>query len=315
MFQIKKDGDKLMQSNQYDIAIIGGGPAGLQAALVLARTRKQIIVFDDPQPPRNGASHGVHNFLGVDGLLPSEIRDLAWKQIDVYQSAELSPERVIGIQRGNDNHFQITGDKGASINAKHVILTFGYHDVYPDIPGFVDCWANTIIPCPFCDGYENRDRVWAIVASYEMEAQHFPKMVRNWTSDVKLILLPGVAIDSVYREELITSGISVHEGEITQIHHSDGKVEAVSLDTGEQIEVGTLLWTPPEKPSPLIQILVRNFGLELDENNYIKTNETQQTNVSGLWAAGDVQGGWSGALQAAYTSSTAAAMIVKDWYE
>lgn len=311
----KNYGDKLMQNNQYDIAIIGGGPAGLQAALVLARTRKSVVVFDDLQPPRNGASHGVHNFLGIDGLLPAEIREIAWKQIDVYQSAELCQERVTDIQKVDDDRFQVTTDNGSIISAKHVILTFGYHDVYPDIPGFVDCWANTIIPCPFCDGYENRDRVWAVVASYEMEAQHFPKMVRNWTSNIKLILLPGVSIDSAYREELIASDISVHEGAITQIHHIDGKVETVTLDTGEQIEAGTLLWTPPEKPSSLIQVLVENLGLELDDNNYIQTNGTQQTNVAGLWAAGDVQGGWSGAIEAATAGSLAAAMIVKDWYQ
>ena len=303
-----------MQQEQYDIAIIGGGPAGLQAALVLARTRKRIVVFDDPQPPRNGASHGVHNFLSIDGLLPSEIRELAWKQIDVYQSAELCHERIVDIRRGDDKRFTVTSDAGASVTATHVILAFGYHDVYPDIPGFVECWANTIIPCPFCDGYENRDRIWAIVASFEMEAQHFPKMVWNWTSDIKLILLPGVSIEPSYREELVASGISIHEGEITQIHHVNGKVEGVMLDTGEEIEVGTLLWTPPEKPSPLIQNLVDNLGLALDENQYIKTNDFQQTNVNGLWAAGDVQGGWSGALEAANAGNMVAAMIVKDWY-
>jgi thioredoxin reductase len=71
---------------QIDVAILGGGPAGLQAALVLSRTRKKIIIFDDPEPPRNAASHGVHNFIGIDGLLPTEIRKIAWKQIDSYGS-------------------------------------------------------------------------------------------------------------------------------------------------------------------------------------------------------------------------------------
>ena len=303
-----------MQNKTYDVAIIGGGPAGLQATLVLARTRKKIVVFDDPQPPRNSASHGVHNFLGLDGLLPSEIRELAWNQIEVYQSAELRRERVVAIQQNDDKRFQVTSADGSSIIATHVILTFGYHDVYPDIDGFVDCWANTIIPCPFCDGYENRDRVWAVVASYEMEAQHFPKMVQNWTSDVKLILLPNVSIKPAYREELIASGIAVYEGAITQIHHTDGKVEAVTLDTGEKVEVGTLLWTPPEKPSSLIQNLIENIGLELDENGYIKTNEAQQTNVDRLWAAGDVQG-WSGAIEAANAGGMVATMIVHGWYQ
>ena len=303
-----------MQNNHYDVAVIGGGPAGLQATLMLARTRKRILVFDDPQAPRNGASHGVHNVLGMDGLRPAEIRELVWKQIDVYQSAELCQERVVNIERDHDNQFQVTGDKGTSITAKQVILSFGYQDVYPDVAGFVECWADTIINCPFCDGYENRDRVWGIVASSDRHAQHFPKMLGNWTPHVKLILLPDVAIDPDYQAELSQLGIPVHQGAITQIHRTGSKLNAVTLESGEQIEVGTLLWIPTKKPLPLIQTLVDNLGLELDDNLFIKTNEMKQTNVAGLWAVGDVQGGFS-AMDAAYAGTIAASMIVKGWYD
>src|SRR5215203_6363259 len=108
-----------------DVAILGGGPAGLQAALILARTRKKIIVFDDPEPPRNAASHGVHGFLGLDGFLPTDIRRIAWEQIDKYDSAELREERVVNISKGDvgvgggeeEGIFLITSDNGTSIKA------------------------------------------------------------------------------------------------------------------------------------------------------------------------------------------------------
>jgi thioredoxin reductase len=149
--------ERKRQLEQVDVVILGGGPAGLQAALVLSRTRKKIIVYDDPEPPRNAASHGVHGFLGLDGLLPTDIRNIAWKQIDKYDSAELRKEKIVNVNKEEDRIFSITTDNETSIKAKKVVLAVGYHDVYPDIPGFVECWADTIIPCPFCDGYENRD--------------------------------------------------------------------------------------------------------------------------------------------------------------
>lgn len=304
-----------MANQQYDVAVIGGGPAGLQATLMLARTRKKIIVFDDPQPPRNGASHGVHNFLGVDGLRPAQIREIAWQQIDVYQSAELREERVVNIEKGADNCFQIIGDSGTSIRARQVILAFGYRDVHPDIAGFAECWADTIISCPFCDGYENRDRTWGIVARSAMEAIHFPMMLPNWTSDIKLLLQSGVTLEPDYEQTLINAGIAIHRGDITQIHHTGSKLEAVTLENGERVEVGTLLWIPPKQPLPLIQTLVDQLGLELDADGFVKTNEMQQTNIDRLWAAGDVQNARSGALHAAWTSNIVASMMIKGWYE
>jgi thioredoxin reductase len=117
------------QIEEIDIAILGGGPAGLQAALVLSRTRKKIIVFDTPEPPRNIASHGVHNFLGLDGLLPRDIRKIAWKQIDKYDSAELRKEKIVNVNKEKDGIFVITTYNEKSIRAKKVILAVGYYDV------------------------------------------------------------------------------------------------------------------------------------------------------------------------------------------
>jgi thioredoxin reductase len=301
---------------QIDVAILGGGPAGLQAALVLSRTRKKIILFDDPEPPRNAASHGVHNFLGLDGLLPTDIRKIAWKQIDKYDSAELRKEKIVNVNKEKEDViFVITDDNETSIRAKKVVLAVGYHDVYPDIPGFVECWADTIIPCPFCDGYENRDRVWGIVVNSKMELDWFPKMAQNWTSKIKVFISPNIEIKSSYQNELFKLGIPVYRGIITKVNHTNTKVESVSLESGENIQVDTLLWIPPVKPSQLIQRLVENLGLELDEQGYVKTDERQQTNVKGLFAAGDVQVGSKGALAAAYNGGMAATSIVHEWYD
>ena len=301
-------------SEKIDVAIIGGGPAGLQAALLLARTRKKVVVFDAPVPPRNAASHGVHNFLGLDGMLPAAIRKQAWQQIDVYQHAELRQAWVTDVDQTENGEFIITAAESGKVMAQKVILTLGYHDVHPEIEGFSEAWANTIIPCPFCDGYENRDRIWGIVANYEFEATHFPKMVQNWTKRIKIILNNAdIKLDPAFVQEMTNMGIPIHRGAITTIEQIDGKVQAVTLDSGERVQVETLLWTPPEEQSPLVTKLIDRFDLALNDMGYLKTDESQETTLKGLYAAGDVQG-WSGAIEAAMAGSMAGFMIAHRWY-
>jgi thioredoxin reductase len=300
-----------------DIAIMGGGPAGLQAALILARTRKKIIVFDDPEPPRNAASHGVHGFLGLDGFLPKDIRKIAWEQIDKYDAAELREERIVDISKQEGEQegiFLITSDNETLIKAKKVVLAVGYHDVYPDIPGFLECWADTIIHCPFCDGYENKDRVWGIVVNSKAELKRFPKVARNWTSKIKVFVPQDMKIESSYQNELTKLDIPVHRGNITNVNHTNTKIQSVTLDSGKKTEVDTLWWIPSRRPSQLIQRLVENLGLEVDDQQgNIKTDQKQQTNVKGLFAVGDVAGSM-GALGAAHDGGKAATSIVHKWY-
>lgn len=303
----------ISSSNAYDVAIIGGGPAGLQAALILARTRKRILVFDAPEPPRNAASHGVHNFLGLDGLTPAEIRTQAWRQIEVYNSTELRSERVDNVQHYSRAGFLVTCETGSSITAKHVILALGFRDVYPYIPGFMACWGDTIIPCPYCDGYENRDRVWGLVASSVLALEHMPNLYRNWTPTAKIIVLPRTAMTEAQKGALHAQGLPVHEGEIVEIHHTAGKIEAVTLNTGERVAVETLWWRLDEAPQPLTQTVIANFSLELDDNGSIKTDAQYQTAIKGLWAVGDVRG-TPGALGAAYQGSMAAFALTRMWF-
>jgi thioredoxin reductase len=274
------------------------------------------IFYRVPKKNHDAASHGVHNFLGLDGLLPTDIRKISWEQIDNYDSAaELRKEKIVNVKK-DDEKFLITCDTERSIKAKKIVLAVGYHDVYPDIPGFTECWADTIIPCPFCDGYENRDRVWGIVVNSKMELDWFPKMAQNWTSRIKVFISPNMEIESSYQNELSKLDIPIYRGIIAKINHTNTKVESVLLGSGENIQVDTLLWIPPVKQPQLIQRLVENLGLELDEEGYVKTDEKLQTNVKGLFAAGDVQGSRSrGALAAAYNGGMAATSIAHEWYD
>ena len=295
-----------------DVAIVGGGPAGLQAATVLARTRKRVVVFESPAPPRNAASHGIHNFVGVEGLTPQQFRARAWAQLAEYDSARRIDGHVDDIARDEDGRFAVSA--GADrYDVDHVVLALGYRDVHPDIDGFEACWGRTIIPCPFCDGYENRDRLWAIVARTREELDHFPTMTRNWTDHRVVIASPEVDVTSHHLELLRRLDIELHRGDIVAIDHDDGDVRGVTLDDGTVVMAETLLWTPDEAPSPLVTRLGATLGLATDDHGHVITDDDQRTNVDGVWAAGDVKG-WTGAIESANQGSMAAAMIVYGWY-
>lgn len=303
-----------MSDQLYDVAIVGGGPAGLQAALMLARTRKKIAVFDSPHPPRNSASHGVHNFVGLDGLLPSQIKEQAWQQISVYQCAELYSDAVVDILR--EEFFILQTENGRKLQARQVILAMGFRDIYPDIASFLDCWGKTIIPCPFCDGYENRDRVWGIVADSQNRLDHLPllaQMTRNWTKTVKILLSSQLSLSMEQQSAFAAHNIPIEVGDIVAIDHTKGSLESVTLNSGEKVPVETLIWHPQEAPTELTQRVVATFQLEVDDDGHLITDANHQTAIQGLWAVGDVKG-WVGALGAAFAASQAAAAIVRGWY-
>ncbi len=297
-----------------DVAIVGGGPAGLQAALVLARARKTVRVFDDPAPARNATSHGVHGFLGLDGMLPAELGRVAWEQIAAYGHASLEKAQVVDIQRGHDGDFVLTSSNGSKLGAHHVILAFGHRDVLPDLPGFADCFGDTIISCPFCDGYEHQDRVWGIVVPAVGAPAVSPLFARNWTNEIRIILGGAVALPEEFAAELEGQGIGVHMGSIVKVQHEDGKIVSVTLDSGDEVAVETLVWVPEAEPAPLVPRLGESLGLAVGEGGFIATNPLQQTNVERLWAVGDAIASTM-AIDAARSGGAVATLIVQGWFE
>ena len=297
-----------------DVAIVGGGPAGLQAALVLARARKTVRVFDEPAPARNAASHGVHNFLGLDGMLPAELGRVAWEQIDAYGHASRTPNQVTDIERASDGEFVVTASDGTKLGAHHVVLALGHRDQLPDLPGFAECWGDTIISCPFCDGYEHQDRVWGIVVPDVGAPATSPLLAQNWTNEIRLILGGTVELPEEFIAGLKAQGIGVHMGSVIEVEHHEGKIASVKLDNGESVAVETLVWVPEPEPAPLVQKLVASLGLSADEEGFIATTPLQQTSVERLWAAGDAIASTM-AIDAARSGGAVATLIVQGWYE
>jgi len=295
---------------EIDVAVLGGGPAGLQAALVLSRAQRRVVVFDAPAPARNAASHGVHNFLGLDGLLPAEIRARAWQQIEVYGQAEKMDRAVESVIRSGDGFEVRAGD--LAVRARRVVAAFGYADRRPRLDGFEACWGRTIIPCPFCDGYEHSDRVWGVVVESPHQLAVFPRLSLHWASRAELFVAPGLELGKEEETALRALGLVLHRASVAALHHAGGELRGVTLSNGTEVRLETLFWQPPSEPVPLLRALVEGLGLALDENGWVVHGEGQQTNVPGLYVAGDL-GGWAGAIRAAAEGGEAAIHMIKNW--
>ena len=297
-----------------DVAVIGGGPAGLQAALTLTRGRRSVAVFDDPAPARNAASHALHGYLGFDDLPPKEVRRVAWEQIDRYGGATLHEARVEDVQRSAGGDFVLHTRAGAALTAHHVVLASGYRDVYPDLSGFRECWGESIIPCVLCDGYEHRDRAWAIVRASATSRTTDPRLAMHWTKDVQLIQGGDAQLTDGEARRMNELGVRLHQGNVTGIRREGTQVRGVTLDSGAEVEMETLLWMPPSEPAPLVARLTRTLGLRLNAEGHVAADGGHRTSIERVWASGDVRG-WAGAMGAARQGEVAAQAILHEWYQ
>ena len=148
------------QADLWDVIVVGGGPAGLNAALVLGRCRRKVLLFDDGKP-RNAVSHALHGFLSRDGIAPAELRAIAGEQLAPYTSVVVDEARVVDVAR-TDTGFSVRTGDGRSFRTRKLLLSAGVVDTLPDQPGFRELYGVAVFHCPYCDGWEMRDQPLAV---------------------------------------------------------------------------------------------------------------------------------------------------------
>ncbi|VEB19171.1 alkyl hydroperoxide reductase [Bacillus paralicheniformis] len=168
-----------MKKQLLDVAIIGGGPAGLNAALVLGRARKNVAVID-AGCPRNAVTRKAHGFLTRDGISPSEFRQIAKEQISAYPSVSFIADKAVSITK-TGGHFQMTTAQGNTFASKKVLFAVGMKDQPLDIPGLAEVYGKSAFVCPYCDGWELRDQPLVIITKGD-EAMHFASLISGWTN-------------------------------------------------------------------------------------------------------------------------------------
>jgi thioredoxin reductase len=246
--------------SDFDCVVVGGGVAGLSAAIVLGRARRQTLVLDRDGQSNRAAAH-IGGLLGHDGTPPGEFYELARGQVGAYDAVELRDAEAVDA-RSEDDGFVVELGDGGEVRARALVLATGMDYEVPDVPGFADLWGGAVFHCPFCHGWEMRDRPVAVYAPEEV-AERLAKLLVAWTDEVTVVDPADVA------------GVRVE----------DGALEAVVRHDGSEVRCdGVLVHAPLRQRNALPERL----GLALTDLGFVAVDGQMHTSVPGVYAAGDL---------------------------
>ena len=293
-----------MTENNLDVLIIGGGPAGLSAALYLGRARRRALVVDAGEP-RHAVSQGVHNFLTREGVAPAGFRELAWEDLREFPTIEHRQAYVEDLVF-EDHHWRARTDDGQTLKARAVLLAVGVVDVHPEIPGYAERWAKSIHHCPFCHGWEVRDHPVAAVGGNDY-ARHMGPMLKNWTDDV-IVLSHGEPFEAETEALLKELKIPFCPSPIVGLEGANGALETLVLENGTRVARSAMFVKLGQRHHELIHTL--KLPLKGDHVEYVEVDMMQRTPLPMLWAAGDITTGFQQVLESAASGARAAAAII-----
>ncbi|MDN3585166.1 NAD(P)/FAD-dependent oxidoreductase [Pedobacter aquatilis] len=290
----------------YDVIIIGGSYAGLSAALALGRAKRNVLIIDSNKPCNKQTPHS-HNFLTHDGDKPSEISAIAKAEVLTYPTVKFIDGEAISAKEFN-NRFEVTLADESIFTSRKILLATGLMDVLPEIPGFKECWAISVIHCPYCHGYEVKDEKVGILLNGDM-AFDMSKMIHHWNNDVTL-LTNGLSQLTEEQSSLLKSkSIKIIETKLSAIQHQDGYLNNIVFQNGEKLNLAALYAKPK-----MVQHsdIYAKLNCEINQNGLLVVDAFQKTTNYGVYAAGDCTTMFRSLAAATAAGSMAGAMINKD---
>ena len=269
------------EAKLWDVIIIGGGPAGLSAAMVLARSRRQVLIFDAGNQ-RNLKSHGLHNFITRDGILPPDFLDLAHQQLGNYIQSFIK-RKITEVSKMKDGSFIIKDERNKEYHCKKLLLATGVEDNIPEVEGMKELWGCAVFHCPFCDGYECKESHIGLYAK-KHSGYGMALALKSLSQKVTLFTDGSFYLKSVQRQQLIKKGVAIVTRRLAHLRHEDGKLISVVLVTGEEINCDYLFTHHGLKVNSR---LLKQIGCICTPKGAAITNRHQQTNIKGVYVAGD----------------------------
>ena len=300
------------EKGRFDAVVVGAGTAGLSAALVLGRSRRRVLVLDGGEP-RNAPAHAAQGFFTRDGISPGDLLAIGRGQLAPYTSVEYRAGRAATIT-GADGAFAVALEDGETVSARKLVLATGVFDELPDRPGFREFWGRGVYHCPYCHGWEVRDRPLAVLAAGDQIVER-AVLIRNWSRDL-VALTDGSPTSDAARARLAALGVPLYEQRVAALegngNGSPGLVRIVFED-GSSVPREGLFYAPPQRQrSPLAKALgceVAAIGPAGAVVLVTTDRITRQTSVPGVFVAGDAGTPMQSIALAAASGAAAAAFI------
>ncbi|GGD14693.1 NAD(P)/FAD-dependent oxidoreductase [Pontibacillus salipaludis] len=299
-------------SEQYEVVVIGGGAAGLNAALVLGRSKRKVLVLDENKA-RNNVTKASHGYLTRDGVKPEEFKEIGISEIEAYPSVTYIESKVTSLHK-EEGLFHIHSDE-RHYTAERVVVATGMKDVLPDIKGMQNVYGTTVFHCPYCDGWERREEPLAIFGN-DPGIMDYVKLIYHWSKDLIVFTNGPAEITTEEKEDLSLHNVKLIEEPVRELVSENGNLKKVVAESGDvyQRSGGFILDTSETQSFPLHEY----FNIEFTEMGGYYTKEGCETLVEGLYVIGDSRHGFSGLLKAASEGYELAValnheMAVNDW--
>jgi thioredoxin reductase len=298
---------------QYDVVIIGGGAAGLSGAVTLARSRRSVLVVDAGRP-RNAPADGVHNYLGREGTPPGELLALGRAEVAGYGGEVVTG--VVTAARREDDGFRVTLDDGREVSARRLLVATGLIDELPDLPGLAERWGRDVLHCPYCHGWEVRDRAIGILATGPT-AVHQTLLFRQLSDDVTFFRHTGPELPLEEADQLAALGVRIVDGEVAGLEVTDDRLTGVRLASGEVVPRAAVVVAPRFTANADV---LASLGLAATDQEMrgavvgsaVTADPTGATAVPGVWVAGNVTDLSAQVVVSAAAGMRAGAMINAD---
>ena len=290
----------------YDVIIVGAGPAGLSAALILGRCRRSVLVCDTGRP-RNAAARTLHGYLTRDGIPPLQLLELARRDLEQYETVQLRHAEAVRADC-RDGHYHVTLASGDEAVARKLLIATGVVDQMPSIRGFRELYGSSVFHCPYCDGWEHRDQPIAIYGRGE-RGLGLSLELTAWSRDLVLCTDGSSDIGEDGRARLVRNGIALREEKVARLEGIDGELRHVVFETGERLPRRVLFFTTGQFQRSDLSI---QLGCEFNEKGTVRTGKYETTHLPGLYVAGDASRAVQWVVVAAAEGAEAAFAINTD---